>query len=534
MLTLVNIALGLGIFLFGMHQLESSLRQLGSHKLRKIFTSGSTTAWQSVTLGIITTSLLQSSSMVTLMVQALSAAGLIPLVNGIGIILGANLGTTLTGWLVTLAGFKFSLDALAVPLLGGASLGLVFYNNSYRSHSLWTLLLGVGLLLFGLAEMKSAVDYLPSLIPIEQLQGFHPVVYLLVGTGLTAIIQSSSATMLIALTALNSGLLQLPAAAALIIGADLGTTSTSALASIRGSVSKKQLALAHFTFNIVVDLCAFFLLLPILPWLLNLLNLEDPLYSLVAFHSIFNLVGLCLFLPILKPFTHWIDSCFQAEKNQRYPKLTEITLQIPDAALETIRHTVHIQINDVLDLNQQTLALSGDAELLDEAFENRYEALKSVEGELLICNQAMQQMSLDADQISLLNRLIESSREAVFSAKSLRDIRRNLQRMRDGDFGHYREVYRDSLKNIYQQFHHLLNSEHQPGYAMECLERIGQENTRIHEQLHREIIKQELGDKLVSSDLSTLLNINREIWQANDRLYCAVKSFMIPVTEPLV
>ncbi|NHN35699.1 Na/Pi cotransporter family protein [Pseudomaricurvus alcaniphilus] len=520
-----------------MNQIENSLRQLGSHRLRQIFASGTATSWKSVALGVVTTALLQSSSMVSLMVQALAAAGLMPLINGVGIILGANLGTTLTGWLVALLGFKLSLDTLAIPLLGIASLGLVFAARRLRLQLWFSLLLGIGLLLFGLGHMKTAVQDLPALLPIASLHGQPAVVYLLVGTLLTAVIQSSSATMMIALAALHGGLLELPAAAALIIGADLGTTSTSALASIKGSATRKQLALAHVVFNLLVDLAAFIIILPALPYLLDLVGLQDPLLSLVAFHSIFNLIGLSCFLPFLRPFSAWVGSFFQAPERSHYPRLAEIPLDVAEVALAAFTHTVHLQVADVLSLNRSTLALSeaDDDEIQgsDDAFAYRYESIKAIEGELLRYGHKLQQNGLEEEQAQRLDNLLRCSREAVFSAKSIKDIRANLSRLHQGEFGRYEDIYLHGLKGLYDQFQTLLTGKHQNDYLRESLRQIDLESRQLHESVHRDIITQAPAEDLSSSDLSTLLNINREVWQATVRLRSALELILLPPASEL-
>jgi phosphate:Na+ symporter len=520
-----NLIFGLGIFLYGMAGLESGLRQLGSQRLRQFFRQSTGNRWLAVLVGTLVTAFLQSSSMVSLMMQALAAAGLVPLTNAIGVILGANLGTTFTGWLVTLLGFKLDLDALSLPLIGLGSLGLVFGERRQLLRASSQLLLGLGLLLFGLNLMKGAVEHLPELLPIDSLSGHSPWLYLLLGVLMTAVIQSSSASMMIALTALNSGLIELQAAAALIIGADLGTTSTSALGSLRGSVVKKQLALAHFTFNLCVDLLAFLLLLPLLPWLLNWIGVSDPLYSLVTFHSLFNLIGLLLFMPVLGSFSRWIESCLQSSKSDDYPNLREVAA-LPDAALVAIERSVALLLRDVHDLNGRALPIHHEQnELSEEAFEQRYEALKNIEGEVLLLSRRMQTHSLTPEQSERLGNLVSAAREGVFSAKSIKDIRENLLRLTPGELGNFPSPQGRTQAAMYRQFNHLLGQQHSSSYARETLENIAAENNRLHEAIHEQILQREGHHLLNSADLSTLLNINRELWQAADRLRCALEQF---------
>ncbi|MBU3068805.1 Na/Pi symporter [Aestuariicella sp. G3-2] len=539
-MALFNLLVGLGIFLYGISQLENALRQLGRTRLQQLFEPGpqlkSTDAdsqlhaWKSVALGVITTALLQSSSMVSLMVQALAAAGLIPLVNGIGVILGANLGTTLTGWLVTLLGFKLSLDSLSIPLMGIACLGLIFYPANRQTQNGFTALLGIGLLLFGLGQMKAAVEYLPATLPMDQLANWSPLGFLLLGTVLTALIQSSSATMMVALTALHSGLLELPAAAALIIGADLGTTSTSVLASIRGSNIKKQLALAHITFNLVVDMLAFILLLPILPQILSALGLHDPLFSLVAFHSLFNLIGLSLFIPFIHPFTRWIGNFFQDDEESRYPDLAEVSVKEPEVALAALRHTSHLLVGDAIELNRLSLPFSEqdeEEELSDDEFASRYEALKTTESRLLTRAGELQQSPLETEQTHRLNRWIGCAREAVLSVRSIKGLREDLENLEQGEFGPFQQHFQHELDKLYRPVLPLRSGNHDSHYVQECLQQFERNNTLMHEHLHNLIIEEGTRHHTSGGDLSTLLNINREIWQATDRLHDALEFLLL-------
>ncbi len=239
----IDLLFGIGIFLYGMSELEKGIRNLGDARLKALIRSGSSTRISSVLVGTITTAILQSSSVVSLLVMAFASAGLLPLVNAIGIILAANLGTTATGWIVATLGFKFDLEALAIPLVGTSAFALVLLREGARLHSSARIFIGIGLRL-GLGIMKSSVETLPQQWDVASFSGRSAFVYLLVGIFITLLIQSSSAVVMMALTALNSSLFSLQDAAALVIGADLGTTGTAILASIPGSTIKRKLAAA--------------------------------------------------------------------------------------------------------------------------------------------------------------------------------------------------------------------------------------------------------------------------------------------------
>ena len=252
--SLVMFFAGLGVFLYGMHQLENGLKALSSESFKALLRKSTGNPLSSVAGGIVTTMILQSSSMVGLIMMAFVGAGVIPLVNAVGVVMGANLGTTFTGWVVATLGFKLKLAQIAIPAIGIGGLMAVALEQRQTLKSWAELIMGLGLLLFGLDIMKDSMEALAQRFDIAVLQGYHAIVYLLVGVLFSAVIQSSSAAMMITLSALHAGIVPLEAAAALVVGADLGTTSTMILGSLSGSAVKKQLALAHVLFNLSTGL----------------------------------------------------------------------------------------------------------------------------------------------------------------------------------------------------------------------------------------------------------------------------------------
>jgi len=541
-LTLLNLAIGLGIFLFGMRQIERAVEALSNRWIRQRLAKSSERPISSVLSGTFITTLLQSSSMVSLLVLAFASAGVIPLYNAIGVLLGANLGTTFTGWIVATLGFKLDLAATAVPLIGLGSLLQVFASGKNRARAIGRFLYGLGLLLFGLSFMKEAVETLPDQLDLARLEHLNALGYLAIGLVLAAVIQSSSATMMIALAALNSGIIQLPDAAALVIGADIGTTSTTVIGSIQGSPVKRQLALAHFCFNLVVDLFAFVLLLPLLPQLLQWLSgpaapfaaasviANEPLYVLVAFHSLFNLIGLFMFVPVLKSYSRWISRRFV--KNDRPFKLMDVPTKVPDAAIAACSdHTLRLFTRAIainmrnLHLNAEQLQLSPDARSLisgqsteTQGFERRYEEIKQHEGEFLQYASVLQQQPLTGLHNDELTRLLSCAREAVYAVKTLKDVRENLVALRhdaNPTLHHFSRRFKKELKPFYRQLLELLTQKNSENYLREQLELLRQLNEKLHLQLHNEIRHHEDLKDLEPESLSTLMNVNREVWHSN-------------------
>jgi phosphate:Na+ symporter len=532
------LAMGLALFLFGMSQLENGIRALGYNTFKRWLSRSTASPAGSAATGVATTAILQSSSMVSLLVLAFASANALPLYNAIGILLGANLGTTVTGWMVATIGFKLSLQLLALPLMSIGALLQLLSDRFGGLRGLGTALFGLGLIIFGLDIMKDAVADLPQRWSLEALKGQGLWVYFLAGTAIAALIQSSSATMMITLTALHAGLLDLNAAAALIIGADLGTTSTTVLGSIGGHYIKRQLALAHFLFNVTVDLAAFFLLLPLLPTLLEKFQLQDPLYSLVAFHSLFNLLGLLAFLPWLKPFSRWIGRQFTSTTDFDRPLVGQPTA-VPDAALvATGRVLSDMRLSCAVlalhDFQLQPEQLQLDAPLrreLDQSFERRisaeqrYATIKQQESDLLAFSFDLQEQKLDAQQVTLLGRQTRESRALVYSSKTLRDIRKNLVNLRHSSQPEVTALYklhRNFIRICYHRYLPLARDEDFTASGIESLQQLLMDNESHYHEANTAVNAMAAQDAVSGIDLSTMLNVNREIHHALKNLFQAI------------
>ncbi len=536
-----ELLIGLGIFLYGMSRLEAGLRDISNVSLKRWLMQFTSTPVSSASFGVAITTLLQSSSMVSLLVLAFASAGIIPLYNGIGVLLGANVGTTATGWLVATIGFKLDLEGMAIPLFGLGCLSQILLTRASRAHAFGKLVLGLGLLLYGLSLMKTSVSGLPASWDVSLLHGHPALVYLLVGILVTAIIQSSSATMMLTLTALHAQLIGLPEAAALVIGADIGTTSTTVLGSLTGSAIKKRLALAHLVFNLTVDIAAFVLLLPLLPQLLAMLTITDPLYSLVAFHSSFNLLGLLCFLPFLKPFSRWISRWFTEAEQQR-SVIENMPTDVPEAALSAMKSQVrmlwlyalannlkHFRLTSaqVLPEGVSETALHGAVQDADGSWKDRYELIKDREDELLRFALRLQQQPLGEDQAQLMTGLLEMTRALVYTSKTLKDIHKNLSRLRDSSNPAAAELFRlqrQFHRDFYTQLLSLMLEQHGLDYLREETDALLQTNDRHHHAMDARVYasaapadQRELVDDN-DTQLSTQLNVNREIHHANKSL----------------
>ncbi|MDX1444063.1 MAG: Na/Pi symporter [Gammaproteobacteria bacterium] len=532
---------GLGFFLLGMQQLERALNGIFGRSLRLTLRRYTEHPFQGIAVGTVATAILQSSSLVTLMLLAFVGAGILTLGNALGVILGANLGTTMTGWLVTAIGFKLELEVLALPAIGLGALGVVFIAEERRIARFSALILGLGMLLFGLELMKTSADAFASGFDPAVLQRQPLIVFLAVGFGFTLIVQSSSAAMMANLAALSAGVLTLPDAAALAIGADLGTTIKVILGGLDASPPRRRVALAHFLFNLVTDLVAFVLLTPLLWLVTEVFGISDPLFALVAFHSTFNLLGIAMFYPFINRFAAFLETRFVDAQPRVARFITELAVNVPEAALESLEREARHLFAKVMRLNAATLRLqeprlprqfseADDNEELTN-FRAHYERIKELEGEMLGFEQALQEQSLDENEAARLAQLQIATRHAVHAAKAVKDIRQNLDAAEDSDDGLAGLLagFREYMDEIYIGIGELLSMERAAGRLAE-LSVLAESNERLHAATTRAIHAVKRG-RLTEIELSTALNMNRELYSSNKALLSGLKELLLPPEE---
>lgn len=268
----------LGLFLFGMKTMSEGLQKAAGNKLRSILTAMTKNRFTGVLTGIFITAVIQSSSATTVMVVSFVNAGLLTLLQSITVIMGANIGTTITAWVISLFGFKFSISAYAIPLIAVATPLLFSAKGKRKSYG--ELILGFALLFMGLDLLKNSVPDLknnPEMLEFLTLftqSGFTSVIiFLIVGTLLTIVVQSSSATMAITLIMVSKGWISYDLGAAMVLGENIGTTITANIAAIPANISAKRAALAHTLFNITGIIWMLFLFFPFLNMVTNLSEL---------------------------------------------------------------------------------------------------------------------------------------------------------------------------------------------------------------------------------------------------------------------
>jgi phosphate:Na+ symporter len=335
---------GVGLFLLGMRLMSDGLKIAAGPSLRGLLMAATGSRLRALASGTLVTALVQSSSAVIFATIGFVNAGLLSLAQAVGLILGANLGTTLTSWIVAVVGFSMDLKVLAMPAIG---IGMALWIAGHgRRAALGQALVGFGVFFLGLDVLKDAFAGLGEALDLGGLDATGAGgIALFAGLGvlLTVLMQSSSAALAVALTAAAQGLLPLAAAGAVVVGANIGTTSTAVLATLGATAAAKRTAATHVLFNVVAGSLA----LAGLPWLLGLSrNLVEfgagqdaPATVLAVLHTLINLLGVVALWPFLPRLVDWLEARFGAAERAdeaRPQHLDRHVLETPRLAVDAL------------------------------------------------------------------------------------------------------------------------------------------------------------------------------------------------------
>ena len=336
----------LGMFLYGMNLMSSGLQKAAGNRLRNLLSAMTSSPIKGVLTGLGITTIIQSSSATTVMVVGFVNATLLTINQAIGVIMGANIGTTVTAWLISLLGFKTDISVLAVPLMAIGFVLSIAKREKYRNIS--EFIIGFSLLFLGLSLMKSSVPDLretPEILSfIQQWTGYgfgSVLIFLVFGTILTLVLQSSSATMALTLIMMSLGWIPFDMAAAMVLGENIGTTITANIAAAVGNPNARRAALAHTAFNVFGVIWALILYRPFLSFIgliITWLGYPNPtlidysatieagseqsvaaLYGISMLHTLFNTINTCIliwFIPLIVKFVTWAIKTKPEEEEQ--------------------------------------------------------------------------------------------------------------------------------------------------------------------------------------------------------------------------
>ena len=399
--TILKLLGSLGVFLYGMRVMSDGIQKVAGNKMQSVLNFMTKNRFVAVLTGFMITALVQSSSATTVMVVSFVNASLLSLTQAIGVIMGANIGTTVTTWIVSFFGFKFKITAIALPIIG---VGLPFIFSKLRKRrDFGEVLIGFGLLFLGLMFLKESVPDIknnPEILSFLQnytnLGFLSFLIFVGVGTLLTVVVQSSSAAMAITVTMAFKGWIDFPTAAAIVLGENIGTTITAYLASLGTSVNARRAARAHFLFNTfgVIWLAFIFrnftaFILKIAPWD-STIQANLPL-NLSLFHTIFNILNTLIFIAFIPKFALLVTKLVKPKERD---KVTEYKLDYISTGLQDTA-----QMN-ILNAQNEIMKMSNITEEMFRTF-------------LEIFNDPQNKMSLKIEEIKDSEELTDQMQEEI-------------------------------------------------------------------------------------------------------------------------
>lgn len=526
-----------------MAQLENGVKELAGRGFKVFIKKHTKNKLKAIFGGTVITAVLQSSSVVSLMLLAFVGAGVISMKSALGVIIGSNLGTTFTGWLVTALGFKMNIQDFVMPLIAfGAVLTVVFPKSKSLFNS-GLLILGLALLFLGLDFMKESVLSLAENFDVSIFSDQPAIVFLLIGFVFTAIIQSSSASMVITLSALHAGIIGFEPAVAMVIGSDLGTTITVLLGGIAGTSAKKRVALGHFLFNLVTDVLAFSLMKWFILLVTDVIGVKDQLFGLVILHSLFNVLGILVFYPFINQFAHFLERRYRKEEDRVSLFIHQTTVDLPEAAIESLKKETRHLITLVIGLYQSLTFSSWHQESQENgpdrknrsSFKDQYNRIKQLQGEMVNFYSDLQKQRLSELESSKLTALMSATGNSLYAAKGIKDI--------EADLSTFRRSSRSAMNNLYDQlvlsgrsminhFDQLLSSENEHTYFEELAELL------ISIQKNYNTLLATVYDRpnrkhLNEVDIATVLNVNRELYASNKAIILALKDCLLNKEQAL-
>jgi phosphate:Na+ symporter len=309
----------LGLFLFGMKAMSDGIQKAAGERMRDILNHISSNRFLGVFTGFLITAIIQSSSATTVMAVSFVNASLLTLRQAIGIIMGANIGTTVTGWIVSVFGFKVSISTIALPIIG---IGLPLFFAKKEKLRYWgEFLIGFGILFIGLSFMNKIIPTLKAddvtfLAPFIDLGFLSTLIFVFAGILITVVVHSSSASMAIVLTLVHNNILPFEAGAAMVLGGNIGTTIDAFLASIGANLNARRAAFFHFFFNLFGTIIIIFLFHPFLLLVDLLVPGHNPELALAAFHTLFNIFNTVLLIGFVPQLTLLIEKVIPARKHE--------------------------------------------------------------------------------------------------------------------------------------------------------------------------------------------------------------------------
>jgi phosphate:Na+ symporter len=490
----------LGLFLYGMKVMSDALLELAGDRMRKILSTTTSNRFFAVLTGFTITAIVQSSSATTLMVISFTNAGLLTLTEAIGVIMGANIGTTVTAWLISLFGFKVSISAMALPLVGIGFLLTLFKQRHYQHWGYFTI--GFAVLFIGLQFLKDSVpdlrsnpDMLAFLADYTSMGFWSVLLFLFIGTALTMVVQSSSAAMALTLLMTYEGWIPFDLAAAMVLGQNIGTTITAYLASLIANYQAKRAARAHIIFNVLGVIWAlvfFYPLLNFIDLLMQRLEGSSPFIDAVAvpvalslYHTIFNVLNTVVLVGFVVPIARLVERMvppveppsveidqpvFLNRASLEYPQtgikalFDESLRLLQNAGYKAIAHGLSVHRED-LDSGKHLRQILESREAVPVNIQELYTtSIKSIYSQILeYATRLQSEFALDEEKIETIRNILIADRMLVQVVKQMQPLHDNIVRFLASDNGAIMKEYnyiRRRILKVIREIHRASESDY--------------------------------------------------------------------------
>jgi len=531
---------GVAVFLLGMSFIEKSLKQIAGRSFKLFLKKQTSHKLRAIGGGAVVTALLQSSSIVNLMILAFVGSGVIQMQNALAVMLGSNIGTTLTSWIVATAGFQLNIESFALPVTGVAGLTMMLSGKQSRLYNFSQFLFGFSFLFVGLNYMKDAVEGLVKEVDLSQFNQYPLFIFLLIGIAVTSLIQSSSATMAIILSALYVNAIGLLPVMAIALGSEIGTTVKLLIASSGGIPAKKRVALGNFLINSITSVLLFFVLKPIHLFITETAYITDPVIAIVIFQTFINFFGILLFYPFLGIFGKFLEKRFTREKDETL-FIHKVKLSEPELAMAAMEKETTGFIYIVTQFSLQVFNLENGFiakeythfSFLKMNTEKKYEYNKHVHGEILAFYVHLQTADWQEADIKHLNRLVSAVRNGMYAAKNMKDAMHDVELLRNSSndikFSVFRETS-EKTKLFYKELLALLlQKDGMPLFnkLAAMYKEVIQRYTEELNQLYKKHVLQNLSE----TEISTIINYNRELYSSYKSIILAAKDVLLTEKE---
>ena len=480
------IVAGVAVFIIGMQFMEDGFKFFSGGILEKLIANSTNTNSKAIFLGITATAILQSSSLIAIIVISFLSAKIISLAGALGVVFGSAVGTTATTWIVSTLGVKIDIAAFALPMI---IFGVIFrFYKDRNFQGVGNILLGLGFVFLGIGYMKDGFEDLKQGINLAQfaIDGYAGIiVYTLIGAFATVIIQSSSATMALTVTALVTGQIVYINAMAIAVGANIGTATTAALGAIVSNANSKRMAVGLFIFKgitALITLASLYLMIDFVDYISKYLGIksDDWAMKLAVFHTLFNLVGLLIFSFFIPKLVIFLKKLFVEDKDNYIskPKFLDMevvavpfvalkgtrkeTIHLYDNATEVLSHAIMLHRHRYIGKSNISKIVKESSDIIDLNIDEFYESrIKSLYSDIIDYSTYFIN-ELDDEKKLYLNDLRNACRDIAESVKNTKELQKNVRKYISSNNSYIKDEYnfiREAIAKSINTINEMKNSK---------------------------------------------------------------------------